>query len=309
MQLKYQQTLNESISFEGIGLHSGINAKVKIHPALENHGIVFQRTDISDKGDNKVQASFKNVSSAILCTTLKNQNGVEVSTVEHLLAALFITGIDNALIEINAKEVPIMDGSSKCFVEMIMDKGLKSQNQLIKYLKVQKKVELFHGDKSISIEPHNSLNINFKLVYKNNIIGNQENEIDLSKKKKLNDIYSSRTFCLLEDVEKIRSAGLAKGGSLDNAIVVDEDRILNKEGLRNPKEFVNHKILDLFGDFFLSGYRIIGKVKCVHGGHQLSCQFIEKLITSTNCYNLVNNTTSADKKIVFSQQPRYLAAV
>ena len=287
MQLKYQQTLNESISFEGIGLHSGINAKVKIHPALENHGIVFQRTDISDKGDNKVQASFKNVSSAILCTTLKNQNGVEVSTVEHLLAALFITGIDNALIEINAKEVPIMDGSSKCFVEMIMDKGLKSQNQLIKYLKVQKKVELFHGDKFISIEPHNSLNINFKLVYKNNIIGNQENDIDLSKKKNLYDIYSSRTFCLLEDVEKIRSAGLAKGGSLDNAIVVDEDRILNKEGLRNPKEFVNHKILDCIGDLYTSGYRIIGSVNCSQGGHFLTNQLLKKVFENKENFSII----------------------
>ena len=176
-----------------------------------------------------------------------------MSTVEHLLAALYIAEIDNAMIEINCEEVPILDGSAKIFLDALKKEKLKLLSHKRKYLKVKEKIELKEGDRKISIEPsEETLEVDFELNYKNKIIGKKKNNINF-KTDDLSEMYSSRTFCLYEDIEKIKKAGLAKGGSLDNAVVVDEDKILNKNGLRNTKEFVNHKILDLAGDFLLSG--------------------------------------------------------
>jgi UDP-3-O-[3-hydroxymyristoyl] N-acetylglucosamine deacetylase len=276
MQSIYQKTIIEPISFSGIGLHSGIISKIKIYPAKANQGIVFKRTDL--KENNLVEANFMNVSSAILCTTLENIHGVKVSTVEHLLAAFYIAGIDNALVEINCEEMPIMDGSSKNFLDVFKEIKIISLLSKRKYLKVNKKVQLKDGEKIISIEPNQtSLEVDFQLNYKNKIIGNQRNCINFQTDE-LEDVSNSRTFCLFEDIEKIKKIGLAKGGSLENAVVVDENKVLNKNGLRNKKEFVNHKILDLIGDFVLSGYRILGKVKCYQGGHELTNLFLRDLL-------------------------------
>jgi len=271
----FQKTLLKKITFKGIGLHSGLTSEVKILPAAENYGIVFKRTDINE--NNIIKASFENVSSAKLCTTLENKFNVAVSTVEHLLAALYITGVDNALIEINNSEVPIMDGSSKEFVETISNVGLKDLNAKRKYLKIIKRFEFKENEKSISIDPNTgSLLVDFQLVYSNEIIGKQRNKINFSDRN-LENVYSSRTFCLFEDIEKIKRIGLAKGGSLENAVVVKNNSIVNAEGLRNSKEFVNHKILDLAGDFLLSGYRILGSVKCDQGGHSLTNLFLRDI--------------------------------
>ena len=279
-----QNTISKNIEFKGIGLHSGLESKIKILPADKNHGIVFKRTDLNE--NNIIKANFENVSSAKLCTTIENSFNVSVSTVEHLLAALYITGIDNALIEINAPEVPIMDGSSKEYVETILETGIKKQSAKRKYLKVLKKFEFKENEKFISIEPNEkSLNVDFELVYTNSVIGKQRNQIDFSDKD-LSDVYTSRTFCLFEDVEKIKKIGLAKGGSLDNAIVVKDNEILNSSGLRNNKEFVNHKILDLAGDFLLSGYRILGSVTCTQGGHNLSNLFLRNLLKDKSNYSI-----------------------
>ena len=279
-----QNTISKNIEFKGIGLHSGLESKIKILPADKNHGIVFKRTDLNE--NNIIKANFENVSSAKLCTTIENSFNVSVSTVEHLLAALYITGIDNALIEINAREVPIMDGSSKEYVENILETGIKKQSAKRKYLKVLKKFEFKENEKFISIEPNEkSLNVDFELVYTNSVIGKQRNQIDFSDKD-LSDVYTSRTFCLFEDVEKIKKIGLAKGGSLDNAIVVKDNEILNSSGLRNNKEFVNHKILDLAGDFLLSGYRILGSVTCTQGGHNLSNLFLRNLLKDKSNYSI-----------------------
>jgi UDP-3-O-[3-hydroxymyristoyl] N-acetylglucosamine deacetylase len=272
----FQKTISKKTEFKGIGLHNGLESVVKILPADENYGIVFKRTDL--KKNNIVKANFKNVSSAKLCTTIQNNFNVNISTVEHLLAALYITGIDNALIEISSSEVPIMDGSSKEFVETILKVGIKEQKSKRKYLKILKKFQLKESEKSISIEPNEkSLNVDFQLVYSNKVINKQRNKINFSDKD-LSNVYTSRTFCLFEDVEKIKKIGLAKGGSLDNAIVVKNNEILNSTGLRNSKEFVNHKILDLAGDFLLSGYRILGNVTCIQGGHSLSNLFLRSLL-------------------------------
>ena len=278
----YQKTISKAISFEGIGLHSGINSKVTILPGKPNQGIIFKRIDLQT--NNLVAANYENVSSAKLCTTLENSHGIKVSTVEHLLAALYIAGVDNATIEIDNEEVPIMDGSAQDFLEVLNKTDIASLNKKRKYLKVLNSVELIDGERKISISPSDqSLEVDFQLNYENKIIGNQRNLVNF-KKDNLKDVSNSRTFCLFEDIEKIKKAGLAKGGSLDNAVVVDKDKVLNDGGLRNQKEFVNHKILDLAGDFLLSGYRIIGKVTCYQGGHELTNMFLRKLLNLKSSY-------------------------
>tara|TARA_B110000967_G_C18862017_1_gene550535 strand:+ start:11 stop:937 length:927 start_codon:yes stop_codon:yes gene_type:complete len=301
----FQKTISKQTQFKGIGLHCGLESVVKIIPADENFGIVFKRTDL--KQNNIIKASFENVSSAKLCTTVQNNFNVSISTVEHLLAALYITGIDNALIEINAEEVPIMDGSSKEFVETILKIGVKEQKAKRKYLKILKKFEFEEDKKFISIEPNeNSLNVDFELVYSNNVIGTQRNQINFSDKD-LFHVYSSRTFCLFEDVEKIKKIGLAKGGSLDNAIVVKGNEILNSTGLRNDKEFVNHKILDLAGDFLLSGYRILGSVTCTQGGHSLSNIFLRTFLKDKSNYSIIEIKESKNIESYFETVTNKLA--
>ena len=301
----FQKTILKEVSFKGVGLHSGVNTVAKIIPASENYGIVFKRIDLDN--NNIVQANFENVSSATLCTTLQNEFNVSVSTVEHLLAALYITGVDNALIEINNSEVPIMDGSSKEFVETITEAGIKNLNAKRKYLKINKKFELKEGKKTISINTNsNCLKVDFQLVYSNEVIGTQSNQINFADKD-LRNVYTSRTFCLFEDVEKIKKIGLGKGGSLENAVVVKDNAILNTEGLRNNKEFVNHKILDLAGDFLLSGYRILGSVKCSRGGHSLSNLFLRAMFKDRSNFTIIEQEDSSPEKNFFKTSTNKLA--
>ena len=271
----FQTTLVKPLCFKGIGLHSGFSSEIKILPSEANSGINFKRVDAEK--NNIIQADYKNVTSAKLCTTLENDYGVKVSTVEHLLAALYIAEIDNALIEINTEEVPIMDGSAKNFIDTIKNSEVKTLPVKRKYLKIINKFEFKDGKRKISIEPNDdTFKVEFELDYQNKLIGKQKNNVDFQKDN-LEEIIEARTFCLYEDIEQIKKIGLAKGGSLENAIVVDENKVLNEGGLRNQKEFVNHKILDLAGDFVLSGYIILGKVKCHQGGHELSNLFLKNL--------------------------------
>ena len=301
----YQHTLCKEVNFEGVGLHSGKISKVRLLPAEEDKGIIFKRTDLKEK--NIIKACYKNVSSTNLCTTIRNQNDNEVQTVEHLIAAFYLTGLDNVLVEIDNVEVPIMDGSSKEFISIINKVGLKKQNSQRKFLKINEKINYTSGEKSISISPNDKyLEINYELNYTNKVIGKQKNEVILDSDN-LEHIYNSRTFCLYEDVEKIKKQGLAKGGSLDNAIVVDKDKVINSEGLRNEKEFVNHKILDLIGDLFLSGYRILGKVVCVQGGHQLNNNFVKKILTENNQINKKDYTKIKEFNKKYIIQNRKLA--
>ena len=300
----YQKTISEPISFEGIGLHSGKNSKVTVIPGEVNQGIVFKRTDLQSK--NLVKANYKNVTSAKLCTTLENNDGVKISTVEHLLAALYIAGIDNVIIEIDNEEVPIMDGSAKFFLNLIENSQIKRSKEKIKYIKILEKVELIDGSRSISIEPNDNFEVDFQLNYQNKIIDKQRNVINFQKDN-LKDVVEARTFCLYEDIEKIKKLGLAKGGSLDNAVVVQGDKVLNIEGLRNQKEFVNHKILDLAGDFLLSGYRILGKIKCHQGGHELSNMFLRKLLKFTDNYTIIELESTVISKKLNSEQAIKLA--
>ena len=285
MSVLTQKTINKNILISGIGLHSGLNVNIIIKPAQPNHGILFKRIDL--KNNNIVIPNIFNVKSAIFCTTISNEYGVSISTIEHLMAALYGMGIDNALIEIDNQEVPILDGSAKHFVEAIIDVGIQDSNLPIKIIKIEKKIEFNDGNKTITIEPSNvSLDIDFELKYENALIGNQRNSIKVYESD-LTEIYNSRTFCLYEDIEKLKEMGLAKGGSLENAIVVKNDKILNKEGMRNDKEFVNHKILDCIGDLYLSGYKIIGKIVCSQGGHKLTNQLLRKVFENKDNFSLL----------------------
>jgi len=279
-----QKTINETIFIEGVGLHTGELANMKIKPAVPNTGIVFKRIDL--KNNNYVVPGIFNVSNASFCTTISNEFGVKVSTIEHLMAALFGEGIDNALIEIDSQEVPILDGSAKEFVEKIRLTGTRESSVPIKIIKIEKKVSLKDGSKSISIEPNKiSLDIDFEIKYENPFIGNQRNLIKVYETN-LAEIYNSRTFCLFEDVEKLKKMNLAKGGSLKNAVVVKDNKILNEGGLRNSKEFVNHKILDCIGDLYLSGYKIIGKIICSQGGHKLTNQLLREVFQNKDNFTI-----------------------
>ena len=285
MTLLNQKTIKKPTKFRGIGLHSGKLTEISVNPSAPNTGIVFKRVDL--KRNNLVYPSFANVSNTSLNTTISNEYGVKISTIEHLMGALFGLGIDNALVEIDDEEVPILDGSAKEFIDKLTLSGLKQSEVPIKIIKINKKVTYKNGVKSISIEPSKlSLDINFELKYENSLIGNQKNKINVYEDD-LKDIFESRTFCLFEDVEKIKKNGLAKGGSLDNAIVVKGKEILNSEKLRNPKEFVNHKILDCIGDLYTSGFRIIANVNCSQGGHFLTNQLLKKLFENKENFSII----------------------
>ena len=285
MSVLNQKTINKDLTFKGFGLHSGLEVTMTVKPAEPNSGIVFKRTDL--KNNNIVIPNIFNVSSAVFCTTISNENGASVSTIEHLMGALYGLGIDNALIEINNKEVPILDGSAKLFVEAIVKAGVKKSDSPIKIIKIEKKIEFNNGNKTISIEPSKiSLDIDFELKYENDLIGTQRNLVKVYESD-LTEVYNSRTFCLYEDIDKLKEMGLAKGGSLENAVVIKNNKILNKKGLRNEKEFVNHKILDCMGDLYLAGYKIIGKIICSQGGHKLTNQLLRKVFGNNENYSLL----------------------
>ena len=280
-----QKTIKNNVSFNGVALHSGLDVNICIKPAEPNFGIVFKRVDF--KENNLVYPNFMNVTNTSLNTTIENEFGVKVSTIEHLMGALFGLGIDNALIEIDNEEVPILDGSAKDFIEKIISSGLVVSESPIKIIKINKEIKFTDGERFISIEPSTlSLDIDFELKYKNPIIGNQKNKVKVFEDD-LTDVYNSRTFCLFEDIELIKKNGLAKGGSLQNAIVVKDDEILNPEGLRNDKEFVNHKILDCIGDLYTSGYRIVASIKCSQGGHYLTNQLLRKVFQNKENFSII----------------------
>ena len=285
MSILSQKTLKNKITITGVGLHTGKPVKLNLFPSAPNTGIVFKRTDL--KKDNIIIPSYENVIDTTLCTTLSNAHGAKVSTIEHLMGALYGLGIDNLLAEVNSQELPILDGSAKIFIEKILSAGIDTSSSPIKLIKIEKKVFYEEGSKSISLEKSKvSSDIDFEIRYKNQNIGTQRNKVNIFNDD-LRDIFESRTFCLYQDVEKLKSAGLAQGGSLDNAVVVGEKEILNPEGIRNSKEFVNHKILDCMGDLYLSGYRIVGSLKTCEGGHGLTNKILRKLFSDKSNFTVI----------------------
>ncbi|MDC3233289.1 UDP-3-O-acyl-N-acetylglucosamine deacetylase [Pelagibacteraceae bacterium] len=295
-----QKTINDKIELAGVGLHNGADVNLIIKPGEPNSGISFKRIDID--GDNTVNANFKNVVEPILCTKLKNESGITVSTVEHLMAAFYGEGIDNALVEVDASEIPIMDGSAIEFVDAIRSVGIKEQSELRKFINVLKKIEVREGQKYISIEPlNNDLIVDFEIIYNNSLIRTRRKEFKQSDDD-LTNIYNSRTFCLFEDIEQIKSQGLAKGGTLDNAIVVQGNRVLNEDGLRNRHEFVYHKILDCLGDLILSGHRIFGHIKTSQGGHALTNKLLVKFFSDRSNWMLESFKNEEEAENSFKNQ-------
>ena len=295
MSVLNQKTIKNVVEINGVGLHTGKIAHMILKPAEPNTGIIFKRTDL--KENNFVIPGVYNVSNALFCTTISNHYGVKVSTIEHLMGALYGMGIDNLLVEVDNEELPILDGSAKNFVNEINKVGIKISEVPIKIIKIEKKITFKDGTKSISIEPNKiSLDIDFEIKYKNSLIGTQRNFIKVYETD-LTEIYDSRTFCLYEDAEKLKKMNLAKGGTLNNAIVVKKNKILNKEGLRNKKEFVNHKILDCMGDLYLSGYKIIGKLVCSQGGHRLTNQLLRKVFDDNKNFSIIE---VKEKKIPYT---------
>ena len=285
MSVLSQSTISKKISFSGIGIHTGKKANINILPSSPNSGIIFKRTDL--KENNIIIPNFENVSDATLCTTISNEWGVKVSTVEHLMGAFLGLGIDNAIVEIDSQEVPILDGSAKEFVKILYETGLKNSDIPIKIIKINNHVELKENNKYISIDKSNTtLEIDFEINYDDQFIQNQKNKVNVFEDN-LTDIFNSRTFCLYDDIEKLKKLGLGLGGSLENAIVVKDNKILNDNGLRNKKEFVNHKILDCMGDLYLVGYRIIGSLNCKYGGHSLTNKLLRKVFSDNRNYSLI----------------------
>ena len=280
-----QKTIKNNVNLSGIALHSGLHVNMTIKPASPDFGIVFKRVDL--KKNNLVYPNFANVTNTSLNTTVENEFGVKVSTIEHLMGALFCLGIDNAMIEIDNEEVPILDGSAKDFIEKISFVGIEISSSPIKIIKINKEISFSDGERFISIKPSTlSLDIDFQLKYNNQIIGNQRNKFKIYEDD-LSDVYNSRTYCLFEDIDKIKKIGLGKGGSLNNAIVVKNNEILNPEGLRNTKEFVNHKILDCIGDLYTSGYRIVASINCSQGGHYLTNQLLRKVFEEKDNFSIL----------------------
>ena len=285
MSVLNQKTINKSLKFKGIGLHSGKEVVMTLFPAPPNAGIIFKRSDL--KNNNLIYPSVFNVSSASYCTKLTNESGASVSTVEHLMAALCGLGIDNLLIDLNSEELPIMDGSAKNFVELIEKVGFKISDQPIRIIKIDKKITYKDNEKFITFEPNKiTLEIDFEIKYKQNSILNQRNKKNIYMDD-LKDMFYSRTFCLFEDVEKLKQLGLAQGGSLDNAIVLKGNEILNTEKLRNTNEFVNHKILDCLGDIYLAGYRMVGKITSSQGGHNVTNQGLRELLSNNENFSII----------------------
>ena len=285
MSILTQKTISKKISFSGVGIHTGNTVNMNILPASPNTGIVFKRLDIQK--NNIVYPLYNNVIDTTLCTTISNNHGVQISTIEHLMGAFYGIGIDNAIVELDSKEVPIMDGSAKLFLEGINNAGFKFSDQPIKIIKINKEISFKDSEKFISINKSNvTSDIQFEIKYDNSLIKSQTNKVNIFEDNLL-DIFCSRTFCLFEDIEKLKKLNLGKGGSLENAVVVKDSKILNKSGLRNDLEFVNHKILDCMGDLFLSGYKIIGSVKCSQGGHYLTNKLLKEVFRDPDNYSLI----------------------
>ena len=281
-----QQTISNSISVKGIGLHTGNLVELTLEPAAVDNGIKFIRVD--KKNDNVIEAIWSNVSETVLSTTISNSYGVKISTIEHLMSALSGLHIDNLNIYINANEVPIMDGSSKPFVEMIEEIGIKKQSKKRKLLNVKKSIEVSENNTSVKIVPNNQFSIDFEIDFPSKIVSKQSCQLQLINGNYKTDIAAARTFGFEKDVKHLRSNGLALGGSLDNAVVVGENEILNKDGLRYTDEFVRHKILDSIGDLYLAGSPIIGYFYGNKSGHYLNNQLLRKLFSDETNYEYIN---------------------
>ena len=280
-----QQTIVKPLSIRGIGLHTGIDVSMKLFPAESDYGIKFIRKDLKD--NNVIEAIWSNVTSTKLSTTISNKNGASVSTIEHLMSALSGLHIDNIKIEINGPEVPIMDGSSIKFVNLIDSTSIKKLDKKRKILKVKKNIKVEKDNSSVELKPNNQFSINFEIDFPSKLVSQQSCQLQLVNGNYKTDIASARTFGFEKDVDMLRSNGLALGGSLENAVVVGETKILNSDGLRFKDEFVRHKILDSIGDLYLAGSPIQGYFSGSKSGHHLNNLLLRSLFSDENNYEYI----------------------
>lgn len=279
-----QKTLKESVSCQGIGLHTGNQVKMTLHPAAANTGIVFVRSDIGE--DAYVDASWRNVTETRRATTISNEAGHHVSTIEHLMAGLAGCGIDNILVEINAPEVPVMDGSAEPFVSMIEGAGVILQSVRRKAIVINKTIRVGNRDSFISLNPASTFGVSFEIEFCNSTLASQALDMKLVNGTFKDEIASARTFGFAYEVDALKKAGLALGGSLDNAIVIEDDNVLNQDGLRYHNELVRHKILDCVGDLYLAGAPIIGQVDAVRSGHALNHELLCTLFSNSDTWSI-----------------------
>lgn len=288
-----QTTIRDVISFDGVGLHSGRFVRVSIHPADANTGIQFRRTDITESRQT-ISAHPDNVEEARLCTRISNEDGVRLETVEHIMAAFAGLGVDNAVVRIDKGEAPILDGSSLPVVEAILRTGMTSLASRRRTLVVTAPVMVEHGAGWARIEPASGLEIEAEIGFEDPAIGRQGFHYFHGDGSFVRDLAAARTFCQMRDVAAMRNAGLALGGSLNNAVVVENGEVLNEGGLRMPREFVRHKILDCLGDLYLLGMMVRGKVTASRPGHAMCAKLIRTLWHSPACYRIIEEGAPAD---------------
>jgi len=289
VMMRLQRTLKHEVSFEGIGLHTGRYSKVCLKPAPRDTGILFIRTD----KNVIIKASVNSVTDTAFSTTL-GYNGAKIRTVEHLLAALGGIGIDNVIIEVNGPEIPILDGSSMELISIILKGGIAKQGKKRPYIQITNPIVLTDGHAEIMALPYNGRHITYMIHFNHHFLGEQKLSLEITEESFAAEIAPARTFGFLKDVEYLRSNGFAKGGSFENTVVLGETGILNSSGLRFKDEFVRHKILDLIGDFSLSGFPIYGHIIANKSGHTSNLKFVKKLLSHPDCCELVSE---------FDQQP------
>ncbi len=295
-----QRTLKNMIRATGVGLHSGEMVYLTLRPAAPNTGIIFRRVDLDPVVE--IEAKAENVGETALSTTLI-QNGQKVSTVEHLLSAFAGLGIDNAYIELNAPEVPIMDGSAGPFVFLVQSAGIEEQPAAKKFIRIKKPVMLEDGDKWARFEPFEGFKVSFTIDFEHPAFTGrpQQVEVDFSSTSFVREVSRARTFGFMKDIEKLREMNLALGGSMDNAIVVDDFRVLNEDGLRYDDEFVRHKVLDAIGDLYLLGHSLIGAFSGHKSGHEVNNKLLRKLLAQEDAWELVSFEEDKDAPILFSR--------
>jgi len=282
-----QNTLKSPARFTGLGLHTGLPVRMVVHPAAADHGIRFRRTDVADR-DALVPALWDAVTPSRLCTVVENADGVSVSTIEHVMAALAGSAIHNALIEIDGPEVPILDGSSLAFVTGFLAAGIEEQDAPIRAVRVLKAVEVRDGDAVARLEPADMLEIDFSIDFADAAIGAQSRVLNMANGAFVRELSDSRTFCRQADVDAMRANGLALGGTLENAVVIDGDRVLSPGGLRHQDEPVRHKMLDALGDLALAGGPILGRYIGVRAGHALTNRLLRALFADPSAFRLVD---------------------
>lgn len=282
-----QHTIKNAATITGVGLHSGVETTMRLCPAPASSGIVFVRTDVSDR-NNRVPALWDKVVDSRLCTLIANEDGVSVGTIEHLMAAIAASGIDNLIVELDGPEVPILDGSSVEFISVIQATGLKAQAAPRRAIKILKEVTIVDGDKTVTLRPDTGMRFDMRIDFSHPFIGLQEYSLDLLEGTFSDEVSSARTFGFLHEVTWMRQQGLALGGSMANAIVLDEQSVMNPEGLRYGDEFVRHKLLDAVGDIYLAGGPILGTYSGFKASHALNNQILRALFAQPDAFAYVD---------------------